>query len=284
MAAKRSPIFILVFLLILLIGIWSSFFIVDETERALILQFGKPVADSVGPGAHFKLPFIQTVKTFDHRVLDYDAQPAEILTKDKKNLVVDNYSRWRIDNPLRFYRTVRSVRQGLSRIDDVVYAELRVALGRYNLTEIVADKRTEIMQEIKVAANESLNEYGINVIDVRIKRTDLPAENQRAIFGRMRAERERQAKQYRSEGQEEAARIRAAADKDKTIMLAEAKRQADVLRGEGDAKATKIYAEALQKDPEFYSFVRSLKAYRKSLKENTKFIFTPESEFFEYLR
>lgn len=284
MAAQKSPIIVIVVLLLLLLGIWSSVFIVDETQRAIILQFGKPVADDVGPGAHFKLPFIQDVRKFDHRILDYDAQPAEILTRDKKNLVVDNYSRWRIVSPLQFYRTVRTIRGGLSRIDDVVYAEMRVALGRYTLTEIVAKERTSIMEEIKLAANKSLNEYGINVIDVRIKRTDLPAENQRAIFGRMRAEREREAKRYRSEGEEEAARTRAAADKDKTIMLAEAQRQADILRGQGDAEATKIYADALEKGPEFYSFVRSLKAYRKSLKENTKFVFTPESEFFEYLR
>ena len=172
-------------------------FVVDQTERAIVLQLGKPVGDAdYEPGLHFKLPFVQNVIFFDSRVLEYDAPAAEILTQDKKNMVVDNFSRWRIVNPLLFYQKVRSVQNGLSRIDDIVYSQLREALGRYTLTEIVAVERSTIMDEVTTKSNVLLGEYGIHIIDVRIKRTDLPQENQLAIYGRMKAERERQAKQY----------------------------------------------------------------------------------------
>lgn len=260
-------------------------FTVDQTERAIVLQLGKPVGDSdYGPGLHFKLPFVQNVIIFDARVLEYDAPAAEIITRDKKNMVVDNYSRWIIVKPLQFYKTVRNVQAGLSRIDDIVYSQMREALGRYTLTEIVAVERSKIMEEVTAKSNRLLSDYGIKIIDVRIKRTDLPAENQMAIFGRMKAERERQAKQYRSEGREEAAKITTAADKERTVMLAEAKREAETLRGEGEAAATKIYAEALTQDPEFYSFVRTMDAYKKTMKGDTRLVLTPKSEFFKYMR
>ena len=260
-------------------------FVVDQTQRAILLQLGKPVGESdYGPGLHFKLPFVQNVILFDARVLEYDAPAAEIITRDKKNMVVDNYSRWQIENPLKFYRTVRNIQGGLSRIDDIVYSQMREALGRYTLTEIVAIERSTIMQEVTEKSNQQLREYGILVTDVRIKRTDLPKENQMAIYGRMKAERERQAKQYRSEGREEAAKITTMADRQRTIILADAKRAAEAARGEGEAEATGIYAQALSQDPDFYEFVRTMDAYKKAMKDDTRYVLTPESDFFKYFK
>lgn len=259
-------------------------FVVDQTERAILLQLGKPVGEDFGPGLNFKLPFVQNVIFFDARVLEYDSPAAEIITQDKKNMVVDNYSRWVIENPLLFYRTVRNIQGGLSRIDDIVYSQLREALGRYTLTEIVAIERSTIMEEVTAKANSLLRDYGIRVIDVRIKRTDLPKENQMAIYGRMQAERERQAKQYRSEGREEAAKITTMADRQRAVILADARRAAESARGEGEAAATAIYAQALTQDPEFFEFVRTMDAYKKTMKDQTQFVLTPESEFFKFLQ
>lgn len=259
-------------------------FVVDQTERGILLQLGKPMGSDLGPGLHYKLPFVQNVILFDARVLEYDAPAAEIITQDKKNMVVDNYSRWKIENPLLFYRTVRNIQGGLSRIDDIVYSQMREALGRYSLTEIVAVERSTIMSEVTKKSNALLGEYGIRVIDVRIKRTDLPKENQMAIYGRMQAERERQAKQYRSEGREEAAKITTMADRQRTVILADARRSAESARGEGEAAATAIYAQALSQDPEFYEFVRTMDAYKKTMKDDTQFVLTPQSEFFKFLR
>ncbi len=284
MAARRSPIVVLIVLFVLLFAIGQCFFTVDERERAILLQLGKPVSGALEPGLHFKLPFVQNVVSFDHRVLEYDAVPAEILTEDKKNLVVDNYSRWRIVDPLLFYRTVRTVSQATARIDGIIYSELRASLGKFTMTEIISSKRPQIMEEVTAKSDVLLAEYGIDVLDVRIKRTDLPKENQQAIFGRMRAERERQAKQYRSEGREEGAKIRAAVEKDRAVMLAEARRESEVIRGKGDAEAASIYAQALSRDPEFYSFTRSMESYRRSLKDKTRLVLTPDSEFFEYFK
>jgi membrane protease subunit HflC len=283
MAEKKLPTIMIIVAVALVLGLFQSVYIVDQTQRAIVLQLGKPVGDSQGPGLHFKMPFVQNVIMFDQRILEYDAQPAEILTKDKKNLVVDNYSRWRISDPLLFYRTVNNIEGGRSRLDDIVYAELRVSLGRFTLTEIVSSDRAEIMTQVTEKANSLLKDYGILVLDVRIKRTDLPPENQMAIYGRMRAERERQAKQYRSEGREQGVMISTSADRERAIMLAEAEKKSEVLKGEGDARATEIYAASLGQDPEFYAFIRSLEAYRKGLSKNTRLIMTPDNEFLELL-
>ena len=279
---KMAPILIVLF--VLLVGVTQSFFTVFETQKAIVLQLGKPTGETIAPGLHFKLPFMQNVIFFDARILEYDAQPAEILTSDKKTLVVDNYSKWRIANPLHFYRTVRTIAGGQARLDDIVYSQLREALGRHSLTEIVSGKRGFIMEQVTKNSSRRLAEYGIEVVDVRIKRTDLPPENERAIYGRMRAERERTAKQYRSEGQEEAAKIRSTANRERTVILAEAKRKAEVLRGDGDAAATAVYANALEQGPEFYSFKRSMEAYQRSFGSNTKILLTPEDPFLKFMR
>jgi membrane protease subunit HflC len=283
MMSKIGPIAIIL-LIVAVVALSQSAYIVDQTEKAIVLQFGKPVSETVEPGLHFKKPFVQNVEYFDGRILEYDAKPTEILTKDKKNMLVDNYVKWRIQEPLQFFRTVRNFAGAQARLDDVIYAELRVALGRFTLTEVVNQKRAQIMTEVTKKSSELISEFGIEVIDVRIKRTDLPQENERAIFGRMRAERQRQAKLYRSEGGEEAAKIKSAADKERLVILADAERESAVLRGEGDAEAVAIFAEALNRSPEFYEFKRSMEAYEKSFQGNTKLIFTPSGEFFQFLK
>ncbi|SDB02038.1 membrane protease subunit HflC [Desulfonatronum thiosulfatophilum] len=277
------PVF-LVAAFLLFILVTQSAYIVDETERGIVLQLGRPVGETKGPGLHFKLPFIQNVLYFDARILDYDSRPAEILTRDKKNMMVDNYSKWRIVDPLRFYTTLRTLPMGQARLDDIIYAELRVLLGRHTLTEVVTTKRSQIMEELTLKSNELVQEYGIEVIDVRIKRTDLPAETQRAVFNRMIAEREREAKTYRAEGEETAANIRSQADRERVILLAQATRTAQHLRGEGDAEAVKIFGEALNRNPDFYEYMRTLEAYKKTFHGNTQIILTPSSPFLRLLQ
>lgn len=278
----------IIFLVALVVGgfiLSSAAFTVDQTQSAIVIQLGRPIGDeALGPGLHFKLPLVQNVVFFDARILDFDAKPEEITTTDKKYMNVDSYTKWRIVDPLTFYTKVRTIQGARARLDDIVRSQLRVALGRYTLIEVVSHKRQEIMTAVTERSKELLLPYGIKVIDVRIKRTDLPAENERSIFGRMKAERERQAKQYRSEGREASAKIKASADKERAIILADAGKQAEILRGEGDAQATKIYAEALSKSPEFYAFTRSLEAYRKGFSKDAKFILTPKSRFLNYMQ
>lgn len=271
-------------LVIVLIVSSQSIFVVNQTEKALVLQLGDPVDHIFGPGLHFKIPFIQKVIFFDARILDYDARAAEALTSDKKTIVLDNYARWRVINPLEFYRTVRTIPGAQARLDDVVYSQLRAQVGSHTLTEVVSQNRSNIMSDVTRRTSEIMKEYGIEVIDVRIKRTDLPSENQRAIFGRMRAERERQAKQYRSEGVEESTKLRSQADKEQAIILAEANRKASIIQGEGDATAAKIYADTFQKSPEFYEFQRGLEALRNGLKENTHMVLTNDDPFFRSIQ
>jgi len=260
-----------------------SVFAVDQTQQAIVIQLGKPLGGIYGPGLHFKVPFIQQVIQFEKRILVYDATSTEILTKDKKNLVVDNYTKWSIVDPLKFYTTVRNENGAQSRLDDIVYAQLRVELGQHDLSDIVSTTRGDIMTKVTKESAVRAKEYGIDVVDVRIKRADLPEQNEKHVFGRMKAERERQAKQYRSEGEEESKKITAKADMERTIILAEAYKQSEQMKGEGDARAVKIYADAYQKDLEFYEFHRSLEAYKKSLKEGTKLILNADSEFFKFI-
>jgi modulator of FtsH protease HflC len=281
---KLSVIIIGLLSFLALVTAVQTVYTVDQTEVAIVLQLGKPTGDTKGPGLHAKIPFIQNVIFFDSRLIEYDAKAAEVLTLDKKNMVVDNYARWRITNPLLFYRTLRTVSRAHARLDDIIYAELRVALGQYTLQELVSDKRAWIMAEVTKKSSEILAPYGLEVVDVRIKRTDLPPENAQAIYGRMRAERERQAKLYRSEGWEEMEKIKSGADKDRAVLLAEAERQAEVLRGVGDAESATIWAEAVNKAPDFFAFTRSLEAYLKAMSHNTRIFLTPESPFLKFMR
>ncbi|MHC4062767.1 MAG: protease modulator HflC [Planctomycetota bacterium] len=259
-----------------------SLFTVDETEQAIVFQLGRFVKEVKQPGLHFRIPLIQTVHRFEARVLEYDAAAAPIMTQDKKHLVIDNYARWKIIDPLKFYQSVGTEPGAQSRLDDIVFSEMREEIARHTLTEIVSVNRSQIMDKVAEQCNQKAGDYGIQVIDVRIKRADLPEEVRHSVYARMKAERERIAKKYRSEGEEEAVKIRAETDKEKKILLAESYKTAEKLHGEGDAEALTIYAKAFEKDPEFYSFVRTLEAYEKSLAEGTTIVLPSDSEFFQY--
>ncbi len=281
---RTSILVLAVVVFVVALAASQTVFMVDQTETAIVLQLGKPMGGTLGPGIHVKLPFVQNAEFFDARILEHDAKAAEILTLDKKNMVVDNYTKWRITDPLRFYQTLRTVQRAQARLDDIVYAEMRVALGQYTLQNVVSGKRGDIMGEVTKKSNELLRPYGLEVVDVRIKRTDLPPENAQAIYNRMRAERERQAKLYRSEGQEEMEKIKSGADKDRAVILAEAERQAQIVRGQGDAAAAAAWAEAVSPSPDFFAFTRSLEAYQKATSQNTRIFLTPDSPFLKYLR
>jgi len=261
-----------------------SVYTVDQTQQAIVIQLGKPLEGVKGPGLHFKVPFIQQVVNFERRILVYDAAPTEILTEDKKNLVVDNYAKWKITEPLMFYKTVKNELGAQSRLDDIIYAQLRVELGKHTLEDTVSITRDDIMSIVTKRSDELAKSYGIEVVDVRIKRADLPEQNEKHVFDRMRAERERQAKQYRSEGAEESQKITAKADMERTIILARANKEAEELKGTGDAQSIKIYADAYQQDLEFFEFLRSLEAYKNSLKEKTTVVLTPDMKFLKFLK
>lgn len=281
---QKNPLLVVAIVVAVGALLTQSFFTVHQTQKALVLQLGEPQDKIYGPGLHFKIPFIQNVIYFDARILDYDARSTEAFTVDKKAIVLDNYARWRIANPLQFYRTMRTIPGAQARLDDVVYSQLRALVGGYTLTEVVSSHRAQIMEEVTRKVADLMRPFGVEVVDVRIKRTDLPAENQRAIFGRMRAERERQAKQYRSEGVEESTRIRSDADRQQAVIVAEAARKSEIIRGEGDAQAAKIYAEAFGKSPEFFEFQRGLEALRKSLRENSRVVMSQDDPMLKPLR
>lgn len=273
---SKHPLLISILTIFVVALLSQCYFTVHQTQKAIVLQLGEPLPEVYQPGLHFKLPFIQNVVYFDSRVLDYEASSREAFTVDKKAIVLDNYARWRIINPLQFYRTMRTIPGAQARLDDVVYSQLRALVGAYTLTQVVSSHRSTIMKEVTDKVSELMKPFGVEVLDVRIKRTDLPKENQRAIFERMRAERERQAKQYRSEGEEESTRIRSDADRQRALILADAAREAQVERGRGDAQAAGAYAEAYGKSPEFYTYQRWLEAMRKSFKENSKMVISNE--------
>ena len=276
-------IYIVFFGLAVLIA-FSTMIVVDETEQIVILQFGKPVQTIKDPGLNFKLPApIQVSNTFEKRLLEYDVPPEEILSRDKKSLIIDNYVRWRIVDPLLFLQTVRAVPTAKTRLDDIVYSELRQELGNHDMHEIITETRELIMKKVTAASNEETSKYGIEVIDVRIRRVDLPRENEASIYARMEAERKRQANKFRSEGEEEAQKIRAATDRDKTVILAEAYKTAQQIRGEGEAEALDIYAESFSKDPDFYEFLRTLETYEKVIDNKTTLVLPGDSKLFKAL-
>ena len=269
--------------IIVLLGL-TTVFIVDETEQVVILAFGKPVRTITEPGINMKVPFpLQEKIRFDDRLLEYDSPPEEILSKDKKTLIVDNYVRWRIVDALQFLKTVQAIPTALSRMDDIVYSELRRELGTHDMVEIITENREKLMEIVTFNSNKATLDYGIEVLDVRIRRVDLPAENEESIYARMEAERNRQANKFRSEGEEEAQKIRASTDRDKTIILADAYKEAERIRGEGDAKAVEIYANAYSADPKFYEFVRTLDMYKKVVDDKTTLVLPADSRLFKLL-
>ncbi len=266
-----------------LILIPQAVFIVDETEQAIILQFGDPVAIVREPGLTFKVPFIQNVIKFDKRVLSSDAPPQEYLTSDKKRLVVDHVTRWRIDDPLTFFKAVRTEAGARARLDDIVFSELRRELASVGFFDVIAAQREAIEERVAESARRTAAEFGIHVVDVRTKRADLPREVEQSVFDRMRAERQRESALLRAEGEEQGNIIRAQADRESAVTTAEGEQQAQRLRGEGEAEAIRIFSEALSRDPEFYSFLRRLQAYDVVLKSGDRLVVPVDSEFFRYL-
>ena len=271
------------FILIAIVGL-STVFTVDETRQVVILQFGEPVRIIKTPGLYFKLPApLQVAQHFDDRLLEYDVAPEEILSKDKKSLIVDNYVRWRIVDPLLFLQTVQTEPIAKTRIDDIVYSELRRELGTHNMSEIITENRELIMEKVTRESAAATKPYGIEVVDVRLKRVDLPQNNEQSIYRRMQAERIRQANKFRSEGEEESQKIKASTDKDKTIILANAYKEAEEVKGEGEAKAVDIYARAFSKDPDFYEFYRTLETYKIILDKKTTLVLPTNSKLFDIL-
>ncbi len=259
------------------------FFTVDETQQVVITRMGKPIKVIKEPGLYIKSPLEQTT-VFEDRLLDYDAYAAKIYTQDKQLLMVDNYCKWKISDPLLFLQTVMNEASAQSRLDDIVFSELRERLKHHNLTKIVSSDRSSIMQVVTEASRKKAKKLGIEIIDVRIKRADLPPENAKHLFDEMRAERQKQAKKYRSEGEEEAVKIRAGTNQERVKILATAYQKEQEIKGKGDAEAVHIYAEAYKQDTEFYAFVRSLEAYKKSLKDKTTIVISPDSEFLHYFK
>ena len=279
---KMKPISIIIVVVLILI-LSGSMFTVNMKQNAIVLQFQEYKETISKPGLYFKIPLIQEVRFFTKMLLVLDAPPADIITRDKKTMVIDNFSMWRIKDPLLFLQTLQSERAGESRLDDIIKSELRVELGTHNLIDVVTITREEIMAKVTQEANIKAAEYGIEVLDVRIKRADLPEDNAQKVYNRMRSERERIAKKYRSEGAEEATKIRAGTDKEKVILIAQAYRKEQEIRGNGDARATKIYADAYNRDREFYAFMRSMQAYKNSLQTGTTVLLSEKSDFLKYL-
>ncbi len=282
MGQKVGPVLIII---VLLLGaLYSSFYTVDQTERAILVQLGRPAAETIGPGLHVKIPIIQKIIHFENRLLDYDVPRTEIFSADRKNLTIESYAKWRVVDPLSFYTTMRDIEGARLRLGDVIDSEIRMELGRRIMIDILSKPRTDMMDAVKKRSNEWARNCGMSIVDVRIKRIDLPPENQQAVYARMKAERNRQARQYLAEGQEETLKIKAAADSERTILLAEADRKADWLRGQGDAEAARIYAEAFEQDPEFYDLTRTLEASRKALEDQTILVISPEYEFLRFMK
>ena len=267
---------------LLLLG--DSLYIVKEYQQAVVLRLGKFITAVQEPGLHFKVPLLQQVSVYDKRLLEYDVAPTEIVTKDKRTLLIDSFSKWRITDPEVFYKRLRTEFTARGRIKDVIFSDLAQEFGQHTLEEIVSINRREFMENVTKRSNDKVHEMGIGIeiLDVRIKRADLPDENKNAVYQRMRAERHRIAAQFRSEGDEEANKIRAKADKEKVILLATAYETKQKLRGEGDAKSIKIYADAYGTDTDFFAFTRSLEAYEKAFASGNSIILTDKSEFLKY--
>jgi membrane protease subunit HflC len=279
----RKPLFALAAGCALALLAMQCIFFVNERERAIVLQLGEAVEkDARTPGINYKLPFIQNVVFFENRIQVFEIGNRESLTSDLKAFEIDNYVCWKITDPSVFYRALRSERVAEERLRDIVYSQLRASIGSKELNEVVFTKRTAIMDEVLRNSDAQAKEYGVSIVDVRIKRTDLP--NRQAIFNRMNAERTRMANKYRSEGQSEDHRIRSEAEMERDVLLADANRKSIVIRGNADAMAIKIFADALSADPEFYEFSRSLEVYRKAFTQNSRIVFSSDDPLLKHLR
>jgi membrane protease subunit HflC len=281
---SRAMTFLGVVVVILGIVAFSSVYTVHQTEQALVLQLGKPINVVSKPGLKFKVPFMQNVMFYDRRVLDLDPAAEEMIASDKKRIVADSYARYRITDPLKFFQAVGNETVLRQRLGRVINASMRSVIGSYSLPALLTIQRVKIMAEIQNQVNKEARQFGIEVIDVRIRRADLPQANSEAIFNRMKSEREREAKEARAEGAEAGQRIRAAADRDRTVLIAKAQQNAEELRGQGDGEAQAIYNGAYGgKATEFYEFYRRMQAFKATFASgDTNFVLSPDSEFFRY--
>ena len=277
-----SRISLIIVGLIAIVG-YFTLFTVLEIKNAIVLQFGDPKRIITSPGLNFKIPFIQNVVFIDNRILDIDAPAAEVIAADQKRLIVDAYVKFKIVDVLEFYKAFGNENVARSRISAVVNSRIRGVLGEEPLAAVLSDDRSKLMRQITSLVEAEVDNFGIEIVDVRIKRADLPEANSLAIFRRMQTEREREAKEFRAQGAEIAQRIRSTADKEVTIIKAQAEKQSNIVRGEGDGMANKVFAEAFGKDPEFFAFYRAMQAYAEGLKSSdTTMILSPDSEFFKY--
>ena len=270
---------------ILIIGftIFQSLFIVQEISQAIVLQFGDPKKIVTKAGLNFKLPFIQNVVYLDKRILNLDNDPEEVIAADQKRLIVDAFARFKIIDPLKFYISVGNERVARSRLSTIINSRIRGVLGTQELATLLSTDRARQMQIIQSQVNEEAKNFGITIVDVRIKRADLPPANSEAIYKRMQTEREREAKEFRAQGAEIAQKIRSTADKDVTVILAEANKKSEIMKGEGDGERNKIFANAFGRDPQFFAFYRAMQAYEKALiGGETSLVLSPDSEFFKF--
>ena len=266
-----------------LIVAYSSVFTVYQTQQALVLRLGNPQAPVTEPGLHFKAPFIDTVIYIDKRILDLEAPAQEVIASDQKRLVVDAFARYRINLPLRFYQTLGSIRGANSQLAILVNSALRRVLGEVTFTHVVRDQRAELMSRIRQLVDQEAKAFGIQVVDVRIRRADLPEQNSQAVYKRMQTERQREAAEFRAQGNQRAQEIRARADREVTVLIAEARSKSEQIRGEGDATRNQIFAKAYTQDPGFFAFYRSMQAYENGLRSNdTRLMLKPDSNFFRY--
>ena len=282
---KITKVLFYTFLTIVVIFGFSSLFTMNERQQGLVLQFGEPKRVIKDSGLNFKIPFIQNVIRYDKRILEYNLPVEEVIAVDKKRKLIDSFARFKIIDPLEFYKTVASEQNVRNRLNANVISSLRRVVGTVTLDELLSSERTNIMDRIKIEVNDAAQRFGIEVVDVRIRRADLPEANSQAIFERMISERVREAKEFRAKGAEAAQIIRAEAEKDRTVLLAEATRKSEILRGEGESKSISIYANAFEKDSDFYSFYRSMQAYSNVLgEEGTTMILSPDSQFLEFFK
>jgi membrane protease subunit HflC len=281
---NRIPIVLVAILAVVVLAVvLSSVFTVHQSEQALVLQFGDPKRRVDAPGLHFKLPLIENVVYFDKRVLDFDARPEEVPTRDQKQLVVDGFARFRIVDPLRFFQTVNNEAGIQARLATIISSNLRRVLGEVPMSRVLTQERAILMRELRDVVNREAKTFGVDVIDVRIRRVDLPEENSQAIFRRMQTQREQEARKIRAEGAKEAQVVRAEADKQQRVIVAEALRKAETLRGEGDGEATHVYNEAYGRDSEFFDFWRSMQALTRALPgSTTALVGSPDGAFFKY--
>ncbi len=279
----KASKFILPIIILIAATLYFSIFIVKEVNQAIVLQFGDPKRIILKPGLNFKLPFIQNVVFLDKRVLNLDTPPEEVIASDQKRLIVDAFARFQIIDPLKFYISVGNERVARSRLATIINSRIRNVLGQQKLQTLLSEDRSKQMALIQQGVNNEAENFGIKIVDVRIKRADLPQANSDAIFRRMQTEREREAKEFRAKGAEMAVTITSTADKEVTVILADAQKKSEIMKGEGDGLKNKIFADAFGKDPEFFAFYRSMQAYGKAFKAGeTSMILSPDSEFFKF--